>query len=199
MTFIAAGAKYLDREVAATEVCADALYDLAVEVPPSSNSISSPFFLKLVTNFPCMSHIVFGNAAFQKILSSTDVSMRFLCKCPCWWPLGTLLAGRVNPTRECQPLARHSVSTQHQVLTWCEHTLPVQICLKYFEWETSSCHKLWGIWCPTTAVLKYSCIAHSLQIAMMLIWIVFILLDAPAMHGFNFVTMRPLKIIYSLL
>lgn len=67
MTFIAAGAKYLDREVAATEVCADALYDLAIEVPPSSNSISSPFFLKLVTNFPCMSHIVFGNAAFQKI------------------------------------------------------------------------------------------------------------------------------------
>lgn len=53
MVCLAAGAKYLDREVAATEVCADALCDLAIEVAPPSNS----FFLQFVANFLRMSRI----------------------------------------------------------------------------------------------------------------------------------------------
>lgn len=53
MVCLAAGAKYVDREVAATEVCADALCDLAIDVDQSSNS----FFLKFVANFPSMSRI----------------------------------------------------------------------------------------------------------------------------------------------
>lgn len=38
--------------------------------------------------------------------------MRFLCKCPCSWPLWTLLAGAVNPTESASPW-QDSVSTQH--------------------------------------------------------------------------------------
>lgn len=53
MVCLAAGAKYLDREVAATEACADALCDLAIEVAPPSNS----FFLQFVANFLRMSCI----------------------------------------------------------------------------------------------------------------------------------------------
>lgn len=43
MTYLAAGAKYLDRDVGATEVCADSLCDLAIEAAPSWNCISSSF------------------------------------------------------------------------------------------------------------------------------------------------------------
>lgn len=44
-------------------------------------------------------HYRTGMLRARRFLSSVDVSMRFLRKCACSWPLGSLLRGTVNPTR----------------------------------------------------------------------------------------------------
>lgn len=139
-----------------------------------------------------------GNSMCWKILSSIDVSWRLLCTCASCWHLGSSLRGTVNPPKECQLLEqKHCVHMMQSVDLVQTHFAGLN--LFNMLWIESSVLREITASQGWAVLLLLVCSEHPgvCRSVMMFTHLIFTLLDAPAMPGFNFVTVRPSLLIYS--